>query len=125
MKREYAEYLINKTKADYNLIAEQFSRTRTTKNILWQDLAPFIDYTVSKDKVLDLGCGNGRLFFALKDKGIEYIGVDNSEKLVEEARKKSPETDFRVVDILKLPFPDNYFNKVYCIPLCIIFPQKR
>ena len=28
MDREYAEYLLKKTKGDYNLIAEDFSRTR-------------------------------------------------------------------------------------------------
>lgn len=125
MKRDYAEFLINKTKADYNLIAEQFSRTRTTRNIIWQDLTPFLDYTVSGDKVLDLGCGNGRLFFTLKDKGVEYVGVDNSEKLIEEAKKKAPEADFRVVDILKLPFPDNYFDKVYCIATLHHIPSKE
>ncbi len=125
MKREYAEYLINKTKADYNLIAEQFSRTRNTRNIIWQDLIPFLDYTVSGDKVLDLGCGNGRLFGALKDKNVEYVGVDNSEGLIRGAQVKTPEADFRVVDILKLPFDDNYFDKVYCIATLHHIPSKE
>lgn len=125
MKREYAEYLITKTKADYNLIAEQFSRTRNTKSIIWQDLVPFLNYTVLGDKVLDLGCGNGRLLQALKDKNVEYIGVDNSEELIKEAKKKSPEADFRVVDILKLPFQDNYFDKIYFIATLHHIPSEK
>jgi len=48
-------------------------------------------YIENHQKILDLGCGNGRLLNFLKNKKIEYIGVDNSEKLLLEAQKQYPE----------------------------------
>lgn len=122
MKREYAEYLIEKTKQDYNLIAGQFSSTRS---FFWQDLLPFLNYTNSGDKVLDLGCGNGRLFPLLKSKNIDYIGVDNSEELIKEAKKKFPNGKFQIADIFKLPFPEKHFDKVYCIAVLHHIPSKE
>lgn len=122
MKKEYAAYLINKTREDYNLISEQFSSTR---QYIWRDLEPLIDYTKSGDRVLDLGCGNGRLLKVLKDKKVEYIGVDNSEKLIEAARREFPGENFQVADILHLSFPDNYFDKIYCIAVLHHIPSNE
>ncbi|MBU3934395.1 class I SAM-dependent methyltransferase [Patescibacteria group bacterium] len=122
MRQDYAKYLINKTKADYNLIARQFSSTRS---FVWRDLRPFLDYTSSGDKVLDLGCGNGRLFPSLKEKKIDYIGVDNSEHLISEAKSKFPEAKFEVQDLLNLSFPKNNFDKIYCIAVLHHIPSKE
>ncbi|GAH26634.1 unnamed protein product, partial [marine sediment metagenome] len=58
MKKDYAEYLLKKTKEDYNLIAEDFSRTRWN---IWAEFSIFRDYVKGGDEILDIGCGNGRL----------------------------------------------------------------
>jgi predicted TPR repeat methyltransferase len=41
-----------------------------------------------KGKVLDLGCGTGLAGVSLKNDNIELYGVDLSEKMINEARKK-------------------------------------
>lgn len=112
MKKDYAEYLLKKTKEDYNLIAEDFSQTRYS---VWPELTFFRKYVKEGERILDLGCGNGRLFEFFKNRNVEYIGVDNVEKLIEIARKKYPEAKFLVGDALNLPFSDNYFDKVFSI----------
>jgi len=112
MQKEYAEYLLKKTKEDYNLIAETFSQTRYS---IWPELTFFRKYVKERERILDLGCGNGRLFELFKNRNVEYFGVDNVEKLIEIARKKYPEAKFLVGDALNLPFPDNYFDKVFSI----------
>ena len=122
MKKEYAEYILKKTKENYNLIAEEFSRTRTE---VWPELKFLFDYVKNNDKVLDLGCGNARYFEFLKDKQIEYIGVDNSEELIKIARKRYPQTKFQNADALKLPFPDNYFDKIYSIAVFHHIPSQE
>jgi ubiquinone/menaquinone biosynthesis C-methylase UbiE len=124
MDKKYAEHLLNKTKEDYNLISNQFSSTR---QFFWRDLEYLIHYTSSGDKVLDLGCGNGRLLGIFKERkiNIDYIGVDNSDKLVEEAKKNFPGVNFQIANALKLPFPENYFDKVYSIAVLHHIPSKE
>jgi len=120
MKKEYAEYLLKKTKEDYSLITETFSQTRYS---LWPELTFFRKYVQEGERILDLGCGNGRLFELFKNKNVEYIGVDNVEKLIEIARKKYPEAEFLVGEALNLPFPDNYFAKVFSIAVLHHIPS--
>ena len=123
MKKEYAEQLLKKTKEGYNQIAEEFS---TTREELWEEMSfLFDDYVIPGDKILDLGCGNGRFFKLLKDKDVNYIGVDFSEKLIEIAKKKYPKVKFQVADALDLPFPNNYFDKIYSIATLHHIPSKQ
>ena len=112
---------MNKTKADYNLISEEFSRTRW---FVWEETKfLFNDYAKDRDKVLDIGCGNGRYFELLKN--TDYVGIDNSSKLIEEAKKKYPEANFLVADALDIPFGDNTFDKVYSIAVLHNIPSKE
>ncbi|MCK4473953.1 hypothetical protein KAU40_01680, partial [Candidatus Parcubacteria bacterium] len=58
MNREYAEYLLKKSREDYNRIADIYSRVRPQP---WKEME-FLgkDFLENGDKVLDLGCGSGR-----------------------------------------------------------------
>ena len=123
MKKKYAENLLKKTKQDYNEIAQEFSATRWQ---VWKGIEfLFNDYVMPGDKVLDLGCGNGRFFELLKDKDVNYIGVDFSEKLIEIAKEKYPKIKFQVADALNLPFPNNYFDKIYSIAVLHHIPSQE
>lgn len=122
MDKQYSQYLLNKTREDYNKIAEDFARTR---GFVWEELDFLIKYTTQGDKVLDLGCGNGRYFEVFKNKNIGYTGVDNSEKLIEIAKQNYPEIDFRVGDALNLPFADNYFDKIYSFAVLHHIPSRQ
>ena len=123
MDEKYARYLLNKTCNDYNLIADDFSRTR--RNI-WPEIKfLFDDYLTAGEKVLDLGCGNGRFYEFFKDKDINYIGADNSKKLIELAKQKYPEADFRTDNALNPSFPNSYFDKVYSIAVLHHIPSKE
>ncbi len=122
MDKEYAKYLMDKTRQDYNLIAEDFSRTRWN---IWSEFIIFRDFIKDGDKVLDAGCGNGRLLGLLKDKKIDYTGIDISDKLVEMAKNKYPQNNFLVADNLNLPFPDNNFDKVFSIAVLHTIPSKE
>ena len=122
MDRNYAQYLLKKTKDDYNLIAEEFSRSRQS---IWEELKLLSQYTIPGEKILDLGCGNGRLLEIFKEMNIEYFGVDNSEKLLEIAKKKYPKKNFLIADALNLPFPNNYFDKIYSIAVLHHIPSTE
>ena len=120
MDQKYAQYLLDKTRADYNSIAEDFSSTR---RFVWQGLEPLCYYASSGDKVLDLGCGNGRLLQIFKDIKINYTGADNSEKLIAIAKKTYPSATFLVADTLQLPFPSGSFDKIYSIAVLHHIPS--
>ncbi len=122
MDKNYADYLLNRVREDYNLIAEDFSRTREKP---WLELGPLMDYALPGDNVLDLGCGNGRLIEFLKNRKISYIGVDTSEKLVEIAKKKYPEYEFKTSESLKLLFSENQFDKIYSIAVLHHIPSNE
>ena len=110
MKEDYAKYLLDKTREDYNLIVSHFSRTR---NRIWEELKFILKYITPDDKVLDLGCGNGRFYRLIQQKTNDYVGIDSSEELIAEAERQHPEASFKVANALKSPFLDNFFDKVF------------
>jgi ubiquinone/menaquinone biosynthesis C-methylase UbiE len=123
MDQETAQKLLEKTRDDYNLIAEEFSRTRQN---LWSELFTiFQDYIKDGDKVLDVGCGNGRLLDLFGQKRMEYTGIDNAERQLKEAQKKYPDRKFLVADVLDLPFLDNSFDKIFLIAVLHHLPDKE
>ena len=56
-------------------------------------------------KVLDLGCGTGRLLAALKPS--HGVGIDFSEQMIEVARREHSELDFRIGDAEDADFIDS------------------
>ncbi len=111
---------MNKVRADYNLISGDFSRTRRYP---WPEIKFLFDKVNKGDRVLDLGCGNGRIYEFLK--GTDYTGADNSSKIIEEAKKKYPELKFIKAEALNLPFPDNSFDFVFSIAVLHHIPSKE
>jgi len=122
MDRETALKILEDVHQGYDKIAEDFSRSRKSA---WEEFRPLAEYVKDRDKVLDLGCGNGRLTELFQGRHIEYFGIDNSEKLIEIARQKYPNVDFRVFDGFKIPFGDNFFAKIYCIAVLHHIPGRQ
>lgn len=92
MKEEVAKKILNKVKENYAVIAPHFSETRQR---FWNEMRDFAESMVPGDRVLDLGCGNGRLYDALEDKSINYTGIDNSSELLDFAKKRWGENESR------------------------------
>lgn len=104
---------IEENKKVYNAIAGHFSNTRS---LLWNDLLSLQCYAKRGDSILDLGCGNGRLYQMFANLSTEYTGLDQSEELIAKATEKFPQANFVVGNMAeKLPFADHCFNLIYCI----------
>lgn len=54
--------------------------------------------------ILDLGCGTGALTAEIAARGAEVLGVDRSEEMIAQARKKFPALRFEVMDARELRF---------------------
>jgi SAM-dependent methyltransferase len=61
---------------------------------------------------LDVGCGEGRFSRMLKAAGIQTVGIDPTEILIEEARRRDPAGDYRLAAAEELPFSDTAFDLV-------------
>jgi ubiquinone/menaquinone biosynthesis C-methylase UbiE len=120
MDLDFAKFILEKTKENYNLIAKEFAETRKE---IWEELKFLFEDLKEGEKVLDLGCGNGRWYKIFKEKKVDYFGIDNSEKLIEIAKESFPEAKFFVGDAMNLPFQDNFFDKVYSIAVLHHIPS--
>jgi trans-aconitate methyltransferase len=64
------------------------------------------------ERVLDLGCGTGVLTAEIAGRGAEIFGVDLSEDMIAQAKKKYPKLKFEVSDARALRF-DAEFDAVF------------
>ena len=55
--------------------------------------------------IVDLGCGTGLLARELIDAGYDVFGIDISEAMIEIARKRVPEAEFRVGSLFEVGIP--------------------
>lgn len=119
-----AKAILKKVKEDYNLIADEFDATRQKP---WKEF--FLCKKYARGRVLDVGCGNGRLAYFLKkqikNKTIDYIGIDNSRALIKIAKKNHPFARFRYGDILNIPLGSWFFDTIFCIAVLHHIPSKN
>jgi len=110
---------------------ENASYWSTTRQSWWNDLAFIKDYLKEGGKLLDFGCGNGRLLELINSldekvrQKIDYQGVDISSRLLNYAQEKYPKNKFKLIEREgELPFPDDSFDLVFSIAVFHHFSPK-
>lgn len=100
-------------------IAEPWKKFRDT---IFPEVEDFLKD--KKGKILDLGCGSGRNFAAIKG---EIYGVDFSQKMLDLAKRDFPDAHLTKVSADKLPFVDNFFDVAIFVAAlhCIDSAKKR
>lgn len=123
MDQIYAKKIIRKNKRAFEKIARYFSQTRAYPRPEMKYFAK--KYVRPGQRILDVGCGNGLFFELLKNKKVNYLGVDGSKKLILEARKKYPKTKFIVSRATNLKFPDKSFDLIFSFAFLHHLPSEK
>lgn len=71
-----------------------------------------LNYLKPNSIMLDIGCGSGFSAEYFHDKGINVFGIDLSSEMIRIAKKKHPNINFQVADMITFK-PDNNIDVVY------------
>ena len=72
-------------------------------------------------KILDLGCATGMTSIQLMRRGMDLVGIDNNDQMIQSASRRNPEPKtnarFFLMDMTKIDtyFPKNSFDIVLCL----------
>jgi len=88
--------------------ATEYDRRFTEREAAGEDVhgeAAFVE-SLGPRRVLDAGCGTGRVGAELARRGIEVVGVDIDADMLEIARSKAPGLDWRLGDLVTVDLGD-------------------
>lgn len=101
--------------------SDEHERKPKDKEILYR----FSQEVGAKRPVWDFGCGPGQTTRYLRNLGIEISGMDLSEQILEQAKRKHPDIHFRQGNILELEIENNSIAAVVAFYLIVHFTQKQ
>jgi len=112
MKREYID--INKNSYD-TLAKEYMERSYSVDDNF---------YIKAKMKILEIGCGVGRMLKIFEDMQCKTVVVDLSKEMIKYAKIFSPHTEFICDDIQNVYFKKSSFDVIYMGAVIHNFPIK-
>ena len=121
MRKKYSKQIRQKVKDSYSAIAHEFNQSR---KMPWKEFNHFLTYVHQGGQILDLGCGNGRLYDFLRLKKINYLGIDNNSHLLKLARQNFPEANFKLADMIDFKLPEESLDNIFCIAAFHHLPGK-
>jgi SAM-dependent methyltransferase len=102
---------LDKIRTSYDLVAERYADELADDMVRRPfERGLFVAFlelvrTLGPGLVGDLGCGPGHVSKHLSELGLEMFGVDISQAMIAQARRKHPAGRFRIASMLDLPVP--------------------
>lgn len=112
-------------KATYNRIAEDWFKDHHGDTWWIEGTNKFISLLKEGALVLDVGCGAGVKSQYLIDKGLNVVGADFSEKMIEIAKREVPEATFYVSDIKDVSSLRETFDGILAQAVLLHIPKAE
>src|SRR5438105_12328021 len=104
----------SRIRAMFSAIAQRYDRANTILSVgihhRWRRRAVERSGVKRGDRVLDCATGTGDLAIAFRRAGASVVGTDFVDAMLEIARRKAPDIEFRAADVMALPFDDDTFD---------------
>ncbi len=95
----------------YDKIGKNYNRTRKADLYLTERLFHHLN-PQKTGKYLDIGCGTGNYTIALSQKGIDFIGVEPSDKMLNKARAKNNRIEWKSGKAENIPLENETIDGV-------------
>jgi ubiquinone/menaquinone biosynthesis C-methylase UbiE len=91
-------------KEKYDRIGIDYNLTRRADKYLCERFYHHLDVPDNRERrYMDIGCGTGNYSIALNEKGLDFIGIDPSEKMLRKARSRSDRVEWKQGSSEKIP----------------------
>lgn len=95
----------------YDKIGTNYNLTRKADKYLTQQLIHHL-HPIQNGKYLDIGCGTGNYTIELQKNGFDFIGIDPSELMLQKAKLKNQEIDWKIGSAENIGLPENFVDGV-------------
>lgn len=112
-----------KTIEVYDEIASEYNRRHYSH--FWVNEFEFYKQTINGNTVVDLGCGAGRDVAIFADNGFDCTGIDASEGMIEQARRRAPNSRFEQRDFFNTGFEDSSFDGFWAAASFLHMPKSK
>src|SRR5271157_3715002 len=112
------------TKITYNKTATEYAESHFDYPSMKKQYRDFMSYCKG-GIILDVGCGPGRDAKYFMMNGYRVIGIDYSEGMIKEAKRRVPEGDFQKLDMRSLDFDRHTFDGVWACASILHIPKSE
>jgi len=95
-QRHLQKILMEREETSREFFNQQAVQNMTSPGQTWQALSLGLLRLITGQRVVDLGCGSGRLARLFAEAGNTVTAIDNSEEQIKLAKKTASDVDFRV-----------------------------
>jgi len=110
----------------YDISPLQIMLFQLTRDTILTILKPFLKR--KNMQILDIACGTGKFLKKLQKtskKQLKLFGIDSSENMIKQAKRKPRTIKYEVANVEKLPYRNNKFDIITCSHAFHHFQDKQ
>ncbi len=112
-------------KSTYNKIAKDWTEDHHNNTWWVEGTDKYLSYFEPGASILDVGCGAGTKSKYLSNKGLDVIGIDFSQSMIDLATRQAPTGKFFVRDIKQPLNIDAVFDGVFAQAVLLHIPKNE